>query len=109
MSSAQQKYDMEFVKGEYGENYTLRILNDDGTDADISSYTTIRLIIEDFNGVEQLNITSNLTISTPNVIWTMQNGQTNYSGKLRGQVILTKTGGARLVKVFSVYVHESLV
>lgn len=109
MSSAQQKYDMEFVKGEFGENYTFRILNDDGTDADISTYTGVRLIIEDFDGTELLNITTNLTVSTPNVIWAMQTGQTNYAGKLRAQVILTKTGAARLVKVFSVYVHESLV
>lgn len=109
MSSAEQKYDMEFVKGEYGENYTFRILNDDGTDADLTGYSTVQLILEDLDGTENLNITSNLTVSSPNVIWAMQSGQTNYSGKQNGQVILTGSGRKRLVKIFSVFVHDSLV
>ena len=32
--------DIEFVQGEYGDSYVITIKNPDGTNADITTYTT---------------------------------------------------------------------
>lgn len=108
--STQATYDVEFVEGEFGDTYTFRIKNDDGTDADITGYDAVRLVIETLEGVEKLNITTNLTLSSPNVLWAMQSGQTDYQGEHVAQIILTDSTPARnkKVKVFTVFVHRKL-
>lgn len=107
--ASEAKYDVEFIKGEFGDNYTFTIKNDDGTDADISWATAVQLIIEDLDGVEKLNITTNLSISTPNVIWAMQSGQTDYDGDIEVQVILTNSGPSRkrLTKTMTGFVYKN--
>lgn len=111
MSSSQATHDVEFVRGEFGDNYTFTILEDNGDNADISWATRAQLIIEDMEGTELLNLdNTNLSISTPNVVWAMQSGQTDYDGDIEVQVILTNGVSPtrrRLVKTMTGFVFKS--
>ncbi len=110
--STQAKFDCEFVQGEFGDNYNFNIKNDDGTDADISGFDGVQLIIKTPDEVTtRLTLTNtNLTISSPKVIWAMQTGQTDYQGEHIAQIILTDTSPSRrrLVKVFTVFVYKKI-
>ena len=76
---------LKITEDEYG--FTHKFIFPSGTD--LTWVTGYRLIIEK-NGVDQLNITTNLSTILPNIIvWEVQNGQTNFNGKCDGTLIIS--------------------
>ena len=62
------------------------------SDVDLSWITAENLIIKK-DGSDVLNITTNMVIVLPNVIeWSVQDGQTNYTGSHDGILVLTGSG-----------------
>jgi hypothetical protein len=120
MTSSQSKYDIEYVYGEFGENYTIQILNDDGTSADISWANRAKMTVLDMDGNVLFSVTtesaSPLVIATPNVRWPMLASQTeasSYDGKIEVQVKLTAYSGSetrkKLTKVFDGFIYKNKV
>lgn len=112
MVSTQSKYDMEYVAGEFGDSYSIPVLNDDGSAADISAFTAAKLTIKKLDGTLLFNDTTNLTISTNSVAWVMQASETtalSYIGEARAQLELTNATKKRLVKKFTVFIYENQV
>lgn len=100
--------DIEFVQGEYGDSYVITVVNPDGTNADISTYTgaSLNLVTKDL--LTNL-FSATCSISSPTVTWTMTSGQTaNLDGSYVAQVVLTKTGNTKTTKLMSVKVHKKL-
>ena len=78
------------------------------SDIDLVWVTETNLIIKK-NGVDSLNITTNLTVILPNIIeWNVQNGQTNFTGNYDGILVLT-SGGRREEVFFDVFLESSKV
>ena len=71
---------LKFTEGERFV-HDFNVKKEDGSNADLSSFTTVRLIIFDEKAkAAKLNITSNLTIVGSVVQWDMQANQTDYNG-----------------------------
>ena len=115
MVSTQSKYDIEYVRGEFGENYNILIKNDDGSDADISAFDGAKLTVTQPDGTLQFTVTQadHLTITSPNVIWDMQVQETNansYDGKINAQVELTQsTTKKKMTKIFKGFIYTNQV
>ena len=120
MVNTQSKYDIEYVYGEFGEDYTIQILNDDGTAADISWANRSKMTVLDMDGNVLFSVTtedaSPLVIVTPNVRWPMLAAQTeasSYDGKIEVQVKLTTYSGGetkkKLTKVFDGFIYKNKV
>ncbi len=100
--------DINFVQGEFGDSYSIKILNPDGSNADISTYTTAKLNLVSKDLLTN-KFTANLSISSPNVSWTMTETQTqNLDGSYVAQVVLTKSGNEKTTKLMSVKVDKKL-
>ena len=100
--------DINFVQGEFGDSYSIKILNPDGSNADISTYTTAKLNLVSKDLLTN-KFTANLSISSPNVSWTMTETQTqNLDGSYVAQVVLTKSGNEKTTKLMSVNVDKKL-
>ena len=100
--------DINFVQGEFGDSYRIKILNPDGSNADISTYTTAKLNLVSKDLLTN-KFTANLSISSPNVSWTMTETQTqNLDGSYVAQVVLTKSGNEKTTKLMSVKVDKKL-
>ena len=100
--------DIEFVQNEHGDSYVITILNPDGTNADITTYTgeTLNLVTKDL-GTNLFSATC--SISSPTVSWTMTESQTqNLDGSYVAQIVLTKTGNQKSTKLLSVKAHKKL-
>ena len=101
---------LQFTEGEFGFTHTFHIFEEDGTNADISGFTGIRLIIYDeVADIAKLNITTNLVISDPNVEWSVQDGQTDFNGTFTASIHLTGTGVNEKVYQFPAIVTKKLV
>jgi len=79
--------DLRFIEGEYGFGH--EFIFPSGTD--LTWITAINLKIKD-GSTSKLNITSDLVASGTKITWSIQNGQTNYTGDLKGTLILTGSG-----------------
>lgn len=100
--------DINFVQWEFGDSYSIKILNPDGSNADISTYTTAKLNLVSKDLLTN-KFTANLSISSPNVSWTMTETQTqNLDGSYVAQVVLTKSGNEKTTKLMSVKVDKKL-
>ena len=100
--------DIEFVQGEYGDSYVITILNPDGTNADISTYTDAKLNMVSKDLLTNL-FTATLGRSSPTVTWTMTQTQTqNLDGSYIAQVVLTKSGNEKTTKLMSVKVDKKI-
>jgi len=100
---------IEFVQGDYGDSYSIKILNPDGTNADISTYTTatLNLVTKD---LLTNKFSTTCSISSPNISWTMTSAQTaDLDGSYVGQVILTKSGNQKATKLIDVKAHRKLL
>jgi hypothetical protein len=100
---------IEFIQGDFGDSYVVTIKNPDGTNADISTYTTAT-----FNLVTKDLLTSKFSttcsISSPNVTWTMTSLQTaDLDGSYVGQIVLTKSGNQKATKLIDVKAHRKLI
>ena len=100
--------DINFVQGEFGDSYVITILNPDGTNADISTYSNAKLNMVSKDLLTHL-FTSTLARSSPTVTWTMQQSETeNLDGSYVAQIVLTKTGNEKTTKLMSVKVDKKL-
>ena len=101
---------LRFTEGEFGFNHTFHCFNEDKTVASLGAFTGARLVIKDESAVTpKLDITSNLTVSTPDVIWAIQDGQTNYNGEFIATLHLTAVGILEKTFQFSCVVDPKLV
>jgi len=101
--------DIEFVQGEFGDSYVITILNPDGTEADISTYTTATLNMVSKDLLTHL-FTATLSRSSPTVTWTMTEAQTlNLDGSYIAQVVLTKSGNEKTTKLMSVKADKKIL
>ena len=116
MVNTQSVYDLEYVYGEFGDNYSILIKNDDGSDADISGFDGAKLTIKKPDGTELVAINvsdspSYLTITSPNVVWAMKEAHTtaeSYDGKVKIQVQLTNsTTKKRLTKIYTGFIYKN--
>ena len=84
---------LSFTEGEHGFDHTFHAFNEDKTVANLASFTAVRLVIKDeVTDTEKLNITTDLTISSPDVVWAIQNGQTDFNGEFIAVLHLTAVG-----------------
>lgn len=112
MVSTQSQYDIEYVYGEFGDAYTIQILNDDGTSADISWADAVKMTVTKPDGTVLFSTTAP-TISSPNISWTMLEAETTagtYDGKINVQVQLTlTTSKKRRTKIFKGFIYTNQV
>ena len=99
--------DIEFVEGDFGDSYVITIKDADGNNADISSYTAATLLIN------SIDLTTNKTtavcsISSPNVTWSMADGDTDYDGSYIAQIQLTGVSSSKQTKQMSVLALKKL-
>ena len=100
--------DIDLVQGEYGDAFVITIKNSDGTNADISSYSTAKLVVTTKDLLTN-QFTANCSISSPTVTWTMQETETqNLDGAYAGQVVLTKVGNTKRSKLLLIKAHKEL-
>jgi hypothetical protein len=99
--------DIEFVEGEYGDTYTITIKDEDGNDANISGYTSAFLVINS-KDLQTNKLNASCTISTPTIVWTMTDGQTNYDGSFVAQIQLSAGAAEKTTKLLSVTAHKKL-
>lgn len=105
--------DIEFVEGDFGDNYDISIYKTDGTTADITGYTTATLKIKTLDLVTT-KLTKTLTIVTPTpalVRWVMASGDTNYNtltDSLTAQIELSAAGLDKRTYELSVYVARKV-
>ena len=95
--------DIEFVEGEYGDIYTITVKDEDGENANISAYNTANLLINSID-LTTNKLNASCVVSTPTVVWTMTDGQTDYNGSFVAQIQLTDAGGTikKTTKLMSV-------
>ena len=104
------KQTLTFTEGEFGFNYTFHAKNQDGTAANLTAFTGTRLVIFDEVGdVAKLDITANLSISSPDVVWAIQSGQTDYNGEFIATLHLTAVGVLEKTFQFPCVVTPKLV
>ena len=101
--------DIEFVEGDFGDSYIITIKESDGTNANISAYTSATLLINS-KDLQSNKTNASCSISTPTVTWTMADGQTDYDGAFVAQIQLTNAGGtiAKTTKLMSVTANKKL-
>ena len=99
--------DIEFVEGDFGDSYVITLKDNDGTDADISSFTSATLLINSID-LTTNKTTASCTISSPTVTWNMADGETDYDGSYIAQVQLTGSGSAKNTKQMSVTALKKL-
>ena len=100
--------DINFFQVEFGDSYTIKILNPDGSNADISTYTSAKLNLVSKDLLTN-KFSASCSISSPNVTWTMSSSQTaNLDGSYVAQVVLTKSGNEKTTKLMSVKVDKKL-
>lgn len=117
MVDTKSLYDIEYVKGEFGETYTILILNDDDSNADISWADEVTVTAKQPDGTLLFSVatgdTSPPTIASPNVLWPMLASQTDvasYDGKCDFQVELrASTTRKRLTKIFKGFIYKNQV
>jgi|TARA_R110002012_G_C11531136_1_gene600499 hypothetical protein len=101
--------DINFLQGEFGDSYVITILNPDGTNADISTYTQAKLNLVSKDLLTH-KFSATCSISSPTVTWTMQQSETqNLDGSYVAQVVLTKSGNEKTTKLMSVKVDKKLL
>lgn len=104
------KRSLVFSEGEFGFIHNFNVKKEDGTNANLTGFTGVRLIIfDEVADVAKLDITSDLVIASPQVQWTIQNGQTDYNGTFTGALHLTAAGQNDKVYHFPVIVAKKLV
>lgn len=115
MVSTQSQYDIEYVYGEFGDSYTIQILNDDGTSSDISWADAAKMTVTKYDGTVLFSVTqaTGLTITSPNIIWAMTAAHTTaltYDGKIKVQIQLTSsTTKKRRTKIFNGFIFSNQV
>jgi len=115
MTNTQSIYDIEYVFGEFGDDYLIGIKNDDGTDADISAFDGAQMTVSksDDTVLFTINHTNHLAITSPNIVWDMQPEETeasDYDGKIKVQIELTtSTTKKRMTKIFTGFVYKNQV
>ena len=102
--------DIEFVEAEYGDTYVITIKDENGVDANISAYSSGKLLINDLDlSTNKLNATlTGLPSTNSKVNWVMTNGQTNYNGNFVAQIQLSGSGITKNTKMMSVKAHRKL-
>ena len=101
---------LTFTEGEFGFNYTFHAFNEDATAANLAGFTGVRLIIlNEETGITELDITTDLTITSPNVVWAIKSGQTDYNGELLAVLHLTATGVLEKTFQFACVVTKKLI
>ena len=82
---------LKFTEGErFVHNFNVK--KEDGSNADLSSFTGVRLIIFDEKAkVAKLNITANLAFVGSIIQWSMQDNQTDYNGNFISVLHFTAT------------------
>lgn len=115
MVNSQSTYDIEYVFGEFGDDYNIGIKNDDGSNADISAFDGAKMTVAKMNGDVLFSVdeTNHLSISSPNVVWDMQPEETeasDYDGKIKVQIELTtSTTKKRMTKIFYGFIYKNQV
>lgn len=115
MVSTQSVYDIEYVYGEFGDDYNIGIKNDDGSDADISAFDGAQMTIAEIDDTVLVTVdeTNGLAITSPNVIWTMTAAHTtagSYDGKIKVQIELTTSSTKkRMTKIFTGFIYKNQV
>ena len=101
--------DINFLQGEFGDSYVITILNPDGTNADISTYTQAKLNLVSKDLLTH-KFSATCSISSPTVTWTMTSAQTaDLDGSYVGQIVLTKSGNQKATKLIDVKAHRKLI
>ena len=101
---------LKFTEGEHGFNHTFHAFNEDKSVANIASFSGVRLVIFDEEAdIAKLDITTNLTISVPDVFWAVKNGQTDYNGEFIAVLHLTAVGVLEKVFKFPCVVEKKLI
>lgn len=109
--------EVEFVQGEFGDDYDFLILNADGTAADISGFVggTNKLVIVDSNFASPPVLVTDVTLIPNQSIarWQMgdsNNIQTNYFGSFVAVLIFTSPTNSvsRQTKPLSVMVYPKV-
>lgn len=118
MVDTQSLYDIEYVSGEFGETYTILILNDDGSNADISWADEVTLTVKKPDGTLLFSVAtgdaSPPTLASPNVLWPMLESQTtagsSYTGDIDVQVEMRlSTTRKRDTKIFKGFIYKNQV
>ena len=105
--------DIEFLEGDFGDNYDISIYNSDGTTANITGYTVATLYIKTLDLVTtKLTKTLTITASNPAVVrWVMASGDTDYNTlttPLTAQIVFTAAGLNKKTFELSVYAARKL-
>jgi len=114
MPSSQSKFDVEYISGEFGENYDININQDNGDPADISWATKGILTVRKPDGT-LLFEDDTISILTSKVRWAMTEAQTeagsSYTGNIDVQVELKDLATPtikRLVKVLKGFIYKKI-
>jgi hypothetical protein len=107
--------DIEFIEGEFGDNYDMSLYNKDGTTADITSYTAATLYIKttDLATIKLSKALTIVTASPAKVRWVMASGDTSYNSitpnpQLTAQIELTGTGLDKRTYELTVFVSRKV-
>ena len=101
---------LKFTEGEKGFVHNFNVKKEDGSDATLSSFTGVRLIIfDEVAATAKLDITSDLTIVGSIVQWAIQDTQTDYNGNFIAVLHFTASGVLEKVFQFPTIVTKKLV
>ena len=101
---------LKFLEGESGFVYNFNVKKEDGSNAVLSGFTGVRLIIfDEVSNVAKLDITANLAIVGSIVQWTVQSGQTDYNGNHIVVLHFTAPGVLEKTFQFSCIIGKKLV
>ena len=101
---------LKFSEGENGFVHDFNVKKEDGSNADLTTFTGVRLVIfDEAASTAKLDITANLAIVGSTVQWSIQSGQTDYEGNFIAVLHFTATGRLEKTYQFSTIVEKKLV
>ena len=101
--------DLEFVEGDFGDNYVITIKESDGTLANLSAYDAATLLINSKDLLtNKTNTSCTVDSDASTIIWAMTDGQTDYDGSFVAQIQMTGVSIAKNTKLLSVKANRKL-
>lgn len=102
--------DIEFVEGEFGENFDIMLRNrSDSALADLTGYTAATFTLKTAISGGTTRLTKALTLPGGSIVrWAMASGDTNYNDAKFAQVELTGTGLNKKTFILSVLIEPKL-
>lgn len=97
---------LEFAEGSYGFNKVISLFEPDGTPATLTGYTAGTLTVKDNAGTQRMSVS--LTVAGSTVVWAINQGDTDFNGKFKGQIKITGAGKVDRTYLFDVEVIAKL-